>query len=281
MTKHKGKKPFPYRALSVSFMMVVLILSAGPAHAQTPDQNYNACVDALGYVGCDNLGKPNVPQRQIILHWAALAISPTTLRPGGSHGQNSVDAAEQTALANCRRQGPTDCKVLQWARNECQALAISYPEKKYGWSDSLSRAGAAAQALAECRSVGGRSCQVIVAPCAGDDARWSSPLPLPPGGTTATVDARTVGTWELLINPGVWVWRIAANGTFESHSEAGDGAPPQAGTISASGGKWSIHALNNGNTDGGTYTFQGPATLVATGKLGTGAWHRVVSRPDE
>jgi hypothetical protein len=279
MAKREVSVPFLSRALGVS-LITTMILLAGPAHGQ--DANSQACVDALGYVGCANLGKPNPPSQQlIILHWAALAISPTTLRAGASHGENSVAGAQQTALANCRRQGALDCKVLQWVRNECQALAISYAGGRYGWSDGSNRTAAAARAMAQCKSTGGKSCTVITAPCAGDDARWSSPLPLPLGGTTAPVDPRTVGTWELLRNPGVWVWRIAANGTYEFHSEAGDGAPPQAGTIAAGGGKWSIRALNNGYTDGGTYTFQAPDRLLATGKLGTGAWHRVASGANE
>jgi hypothetical protein len=273
MAKREVNVPFLSRVLGVSLVSTMILL-AGTAHAQ--DNNYQACVDALGYVGCDNLGKPNHPPQQlIILHWAALAISPTTLRAGASHGQNSVAEAEQTALANCRRQGALDCKVLQWVRNECASLAISYAGGRYGWADGSNRAGAAARAMAQCKSTGGKSCAVVTAPCAGDDARWSSPLPLPSVGTTAGVDPRTVGTWELLRNPGVWVWRIAANGTYEFHSEAGDGAAPQAGTIAAGSGTWSIRALNNGYTDGGTYTFPSPDRLMATGKLGTGAWVRV------
>jgi hypothetical protein len=39
--------------------------------------------------------------------------------------------------------------------------------------------------------------------------------------------------------------------------------------------------LVNGYTDGGTYTFQAPDRLLATGKLGTGAWHRVASGSNE
>src|ERR1700689_129955 len=153
-----------------------MISLAGPAHGQ--DANSQACVDALGDVGCANLGKPNPPSQQlIILHWAALAISPTTLRAGASHGENSVAGAQQTALANCRRQGALDCKVLQWVRNECQALAISYAGGRYGWSDGSNRTAAAARAMAQCKSTGGKSCTVVTAPCAGDDARWSSPLP--------------------------------------------------------------------------------------------------------
>ncbi len=279
MAKREVNDLFPSRGLGVS-LIIILILSAGSAQAQ--DANSQACVDALGYVGCANLGKPNpAPQQMIILHWAALAISPTTLRAGASHGENSVAGAQQTALANCRRQGALDCKVLQWVRNECQALAISYAGGRYGWSDGSNRAAAAVRAMAQCKSTGGKSCTVIVTPCAADDARWSSPLPLPSGVTSATVDPHAVGTWELLRNPGVWVWRIAANGTYEFHSEAGDGAASQSGTIAASSGKWSIRALNNGYTDGGTYTFQAPDRLLATGKLGTGAWRRVARGSNE
>jgi hypothetical protein len=91
--------------------------------------------------------------------------------------------------------------------------------------------------------------------CAADDARWSSPLPLSAGEKAASVDPRAVGTWELSINPGVWVWTIGPSGTYEFHSEAGDSAPSHAGTISASGGKWSVHALNFSWNDGGGVTL--------------------------
>src|ERR1700691_5165211 len=101
MAKREVSVPFLSRAFGVS-LITTMILLAGLAHGQ--DANSQACVDALGYVGCANLGKPNPPpQRLIILHWAALAISPTTLRAGASHGENSVAGAQQTALANCRR----------------------------------------------------------------------------------------------------------------------------------------------------------------------------------
>jgi hypothetical protein len=275
MVRNEAKKPVPYQALGVSLMIAVLILPAVAVHAQ--DQNGQACIDTLGYAACDSLGKPNpnAPRQMIVLHFAALAISPTTMRAGSAHGQNSINEAEQTALGLCRRQGSADCRVLAWAQNQCQALAISYPEKTYGWSSSSARVGAAADAMARCRSSGGKSCQVITAPCAGDDVRFRSPMPLPPGRTTAIVDPNAVGTWELLINPGVWVWTISANGTFESHSLALDNAPSLAGTVSFSGGKWSFSALNTPWTDSGTYRFSAPGTMVATGKLGTGTWHKV------
>src|SRR5271156_1504334 len=95
MVRNEAKKPVPYQALGVSLMIAVLILSAGAVHAQ--DQNGQACVDTLGYAACDNLGKPNpnAARQMIVLHFAALAISPTTMRAGSAHGQNSINEAEQ------------------------------------------------------------------------------------------------------------------------------------------------------------------------------------------
>jgi hypothetical protein len=140
-------------------------------------------------------------------------------------------------------------------RNECTWLAISYSAKEYGWADASTQNGAVASALAHCKANGVKNCVLITAPCAADDARCSSPLPLPAGEKAASVDPRAVGTWELSINPGVWVWTIGPSGTYEFHSEAGDSAPSHAGTISASGGKWSVHALNFSWNDGGGVTL--------------------------
>jgi hypothetical protein len=92
-------------------------------------------------------------------------------------------------------------------------------------------------------------------------------------GFAAGLDPGTVGEWQLAVNGGLWIWDIHPDGSYEFHSEAGDGAAPHAGKFAASGGVWSLQATN-GYTDGGTYVFQGPDSLVATGHLGTGNWHR-------
>jgi hypothetical protein len=46
------------------------------------------------------------------------------MKAGASHGETSEGSADQTALANCRRNGPTDCKILTHASNRCLALAL-------------------------------------------------------------------------------------------------------------------------------------------------------------
>jgi hypothetical protein len=78
---------------------------------------------------------------------------------------------------------------------------------------------------------------------------------------------------KMSINPGIWFLEVAANGTFEFHSQAGDGTPFRAGTFSASGGHWSMEATG-GYSDSGTYKFPPSGVWEATGKLGTGKWRK-------
>ena len=116
---------------------------------------------------------------------------------------------------------------------------------------------------------------VLTVACAGDDPRWSSPLPLPSPqpGAADNVDRRTIGTWELFINPGRWLWEIGPRGTYEFHSQARSDPGSHAGTFTARDGHWTVQATN-GYADGGTYVFQIPDTMVATGRAGTGIWRR-------
>ena len=242
----------------------------------------DACIENFGYTGCtaDGMPKPPGGQQLIVVHFAAVAISPTTMTAGASHGQNSQSSAEQTAVQNCKRNGAADCQVLTSGENNCIGLAESYADKSYGFYVGSSRDESAAGALAKCQSGHGKNCVTVTAPCAADDVRWSSPLPLPPGGSTATVDPNMVGTWELFINPGRWIWRVAPNGTYELHSEAMDNTPSNAGTFSASKGHYTLHAITMSWDDAGTYKVQSPGVVVATGKLGTGTWKRIGGASD-
>jgi hypothetical protein len=282
MAKLGLKSQFVQRALGLGLVAGIFVSLGGRPYAQTPTQAARdageSCIEALGYLGCDALVHPGAAQQKIVIYWGALAISESAMKAGASHGENSEEAAEQTALANCRRGGPADCKILTGVSNRCLSLAMDHPGIHYGYSPGSDRNAAAAGALAECRSHGGSNCAVVVAPCAQDNPMWSAPLPLPPGTHAASVDPNVVGTWEFETNPGGWIWRITRNGTYEFHSEAGDGAPSHAGTLTAKDGHWTIHAINFEYTDGGTYTFQAPGTLMATGKLGTGSWHRITKR---
>jgi hypothetical protein len=89
---------------------------------------------------------------------------------------------------------------------------------------------------------------------------------------TVGVDPHIVGIWKLALENGSWVLEIRRDGTYRFHSEGQNGAQPHDGTFSASKGHWSLTA-KNGYTDGGTYQLHGD-TWIATGRLGTGTWHR-------
>ncbi len=207
------------------------------------------------------------------VYWAALAVSPSTLQSGSSHGQTSEAGARQLALKNCATAA-SDCKIVNWG-NACFALAVNRANGGYGQDFARNRNEAGAKALARCPGSSG-SCVVQAAPCAGDDPRWPSALPLPPPSSkpAAKIDPHTIGTWELLLNPGRWVWEIGANGTYEFHSESLDKAPSHAGTFSAIDGKWSLRSTD-GYTDSGTFKFVPPGSMISTGRLGTGTWRRI------
>ena len=77
----------------------------------------DACIENLGYNVCENgMPKPPGGQQVIVVHYAAVALSPSTMSAGPSHGQNSQSCAEQAALQTCQRNGAKDCKVLTWGR---------------------------------------------------------------------------------------------------------------------------------------------------------------------
>jgi hypothetical protein len=219
--------------------------------------------------------------------FVAVATSDEKPIAGVAHGQTTQSAAEQTALANCKAAGATDCKIEQSMQNACKAIAVSISSTSEGtatvrgFSAAENRDAAAAQAVEECKKLfpqAGQGCIVYTAPCATDNPAYPSRLPQPAGGQPGSVDPNLVGTWEIDIgdpNTGRWLWQVTANGTYELHSEAFDGTPTNAGTLSAKDGHYSLHAINISWDDSGTYSFQPPGTLVATGKLGTGTWHKI------
>jgi hypothetical protein len=86
-------------------------------------------------------------------------------------------------------------------------------------------------------------------------------------------DPETVGNWQLSVPGGLWILDIHADGSYAFHSEANDNAPAHSGKFFANAGVWALQSTN-GVTDGGTYTFQGHDTFLATGHLGTGNWQR-------
>lgn len=264
------------RLLKLSLRVLTIHILIVSSHAQSSSDTPNifidnACVANLGYISCMESDMPKAAPR---LYWAAIAVSPASLTVGGAHGKDSESEAHETALHNCRRNGARDCNVLTSAGNQCVAMAVSYSDRSYGYDGGDNRGAAASNALALCRGAGGKNCVVVASPCGGDPEAWTAPLPLPQGVEGGKVDPVLVGTWIMERNPGRWVWRVTANGTYEFHSEAMDNFPSNNGTLAADRGHYTLHAISQTWDDVGTYVVQSRDVIVATGKLGTGTWKR-------
>jgi len=216
--------------------------------------------------------------------WAALAFSPTKMATGEAHGPQSQAVVVNTALQSCA-EFAKDCRLLGSTMSGCLAVAMApvgnSTANHYGYAAGATRDAAAANAIAACTRAGVAACYVPADPCAGDDPRGPSPLPLPPTppGPALVVDRGLVGIWQATVPGGIWLWQIAANGTYTFRGEATTNeAPSHVGTFTASNGKYTLHAYNIRWDDQGTYTAQpGGDAVVFSGKLGTGTWTRVKS----
>jgi len=271
------------RVAAIPILAAVMLALPG-ALAQTTPQVGDACQLTKTVQACVSLARTSSTKPAAGL-FAAMAISTSTGLAGTAHGQNTKDAAEKLAMANCVAIGGKDCSLVKpGGQSTCLALAVSltsvgnYSEVNFGYGANADRATSATQALTECRSDDGKYCVIRATPCAGDNPVWPSKLPLQGGGDPGSVDPNLVGTWELDINGptgGRWVWEIGADGTYQVHSEAFDGAQSNLGAFSAKEGHYTLHAYNITWDDAGTYTYQAPGTMIASGKLGTGTWHKI------
>lgn len=97
--------------------------------------------------------------------YTALAISNSTMAIGTSWGYDNRQAAEQRALAECRKTAK-DCEVAIWAYDRCIALATA-PDGSWGVDSDMYVDFAQAKALRQCNSVA-KNCVIKAHPCARD-----------------------------------------------------------------------------------------------------------------
>jgi hypothetical protein len=215
--------------------------------------------------------------------WAAVAISPSTGDTAQVHADAEKDNTIVSAIHSCSLRGQQDCKVVAVVADECVALAVpsKFVVNLYGYGTDPTREGAAAQALAQCVKAGGADCVLVEAPCAYDNPRPTTPLPLaPPRNPPLPVDSGLVSIWQANVPGGIWLWQIAANGTYTFYSEASDNAQSHNGSFTAAGGKYTLHSYSMAWDDQGTYTIQpGGNSVEFSGKLGTGTWTRTTNNP--
>jgi hypothetical protein len=270
------------RAIATVSIIGLIILANLPAHAQPTLKLGDSCQLTQSAEACARVAKASPKPASGL--WAAVAVSGSTLVAGVAHGQASQSAAEKLAIAKCAAMGAKDCTVTNWVQGSCvgyagNVMSVGSATMTFsGYGKGSDRATAESQAIANCKGGPQVHCTINVTACAGDNPAYASPLPLPSGGQPGSVDPNWVGAWELDPygpNAGRWVMQISANGTYEVHSEALDATPSSVGTFSAKNGSYTLRATNISWDDTGTYSFQSPGTMVATGKLGTGTWNKI------
>ncbi len=110
----------------------------------------------------------------------------------------------------------------------------------------------------------------------GTATRSATPT-APASAARSPVEPGAQGMWTMKVPSPQGIstcyWDVKANGTYSAWCV---GAVPvaHAGTVSVADGRWTLNATTMNYTDGGTYLFSNPNTMIMTGKLGTGAWSR-------
>ncbi len=220
--KHRAKLSV---AIHVGLALLGLAVFGGAAWAQVYNPITGCYGDTSGIAPEVCYGHPNgapsappPPEGP----FASVALSMTTFVVGASYYEPSQEEAEKDAVKSCvNNRGGQDCKVVSSVRKTaCTGVATSPADGAAGWSGKENtRLDAWNGALEQCRKRGGKSCKVMVTPCAGDTWQWSPQLPLPPAANDAQLDQGTVGTWALTTPKGRWIWEIGAGGTYEFHAE--------------------------------------------------------------
>jgi len=107
--------------------------------------------------------------------------------------------------------------------------------------------------------------------------RTVTSTPAPASAARSPVEPGAQGMWTMKVPSPQGIstcyWDVKGSGAYSAWCV---GAAPlaHAGTVSVADGRWTLNATTMNYTDGGTYVFSNPNTLVMTGKLGTAAWLR-------
>jgi hypothetical protein len=170
-----------------------------------------ACVNALGYQGCSELGRtdPNRPTAPVFTGtwYAAIAKSSSSINWGASWREPSMAAAVRDAQRSCERAGSRDCKIVVSGANNCMSLAISRRDGFWGSADSnTDRSMAISKAMNACRRVGGRQCSVVVTPCGRQDKNAEACIRQHP------IDISRGEAWKSMSEEEKALWNKRGNG---------------------------------------------------------------------
>jgi hypothetical protein len=155
----------PHKAVGVSRMLALLILCTGPVYAQSTTDPYQACINAIGIVGCN--GGPRAPAPDIRNDlWNAIAFAPSRYLATFAGSFTAPENAKGAALKACAARAG-DCRIVAAAHDVCLAVAFErVAGGAYRIGSGRSKQDAEGNALPVCMAQGPKHCSVI-AECSG------------------------------------------------------------------------------------------------------------------
>jgi hypothetical protein len=160
------------RKHSVAWLGLCLVTALAFVPLPAPAQDGATCGTAITPDGAlRDLGPcprqnnaPPAPEPDL---YTAIAVSNKTLSAGYSWQETSRPRAEQMALAHCQQQSthPSDCKVVDWAKDDCLAFAWSIVDHTWAVDAGTNPWAAGNKALAGCKKARGTRCVIVEMPC--------------------------------------------------------------------------------------------------------------------
>jgi hypothetical protein len=199
--------------------------------------------------------------------------------PKGGSGVATTTAATSSANAAARHvDNASELEQAYWDRIKDSTDPADFKDYKTQYPNGPHTAEAALLLRKLNRSTAGTTPSTApVAAQAGSVATRSAAAPAGASTTRSPVEAGAQGLWTMKVPSPQGIstcfWDVKGSGTYSAWCV---GAVPvaHAGTVSVADGRWTLNATTMNYTDGGTYVFSNPNTMVMTGKLGTGAWLR-------
>lgn len=200
--------------------------------------------------------------------------------PKGGSAATATTATTATSSANAAARHVDNAVELEqayWDRIKDSTDPADFKDYKAQYPSGPHTAEATLLLRKLNRTSAGNTPSAGAAPEAASVATRSAAPSAVAGATRSPVEPGAQGLWTMKVPSPQGIstcfWDVKGSGTYSAWCV---GAVPvaHAGTVSVADGRWTLNATTMNYTDGGTYVFSNPNTMVMTGKLGTGAWLR-------
>jgi hypothetical protein len=153
------------RAAGAGLILAFLFLSTAPVNAQSNTDPYQACIDAIGIVGCNGGPRAPAPELRNDL-WNAIAFAPSHYLATFAGSFTAPENAKGAALKACAARA-SDCRIVAAAHDICLAVAFErVAGGAFRVASGRSKQDAEGNALPVCMAQGPKHCSVI-AECSG------------------------------------------------------------------------------------------------------------------